>query len=76
MIHHKSFLAVAHPYLRTHIGEDIITASGKTLLGADDKSGVAAIMQAADFFMKNPSLQHGKIKILFTPDEEIGKRNC
>lgn len=65
--------AVAHPYLRTHIGEDIITASGKTLLGADDKSGVAAIMQAADFIMKNPSLQHGDIKILFTPDEEIGR---
>ena len=65
--------AVAHPYLREHIGEDIITASGKTLLGADDKSGVAAIMQAAEFIMKNPSLQHGDIKILFTPDEEIGK---
>jgi tripeptide aminopeptidase len=65
--------AVAHPYLREHIGEDIITASGKTLLGADDKSGVAAIMQAAEFLMKNPSLRHGEIKILFTPDEEIGK---
>jgi tripeptide aminopeptidase len=65
--------AVAHPYLRNHIGEDIITASGKTLLGADDKSGVAAIMQAAEFIMKNPSIKHGVIKILFTPDEEIGK---
>ncbi|MEP6947853.1 MAG: peptidase T [Ginsengibacter sp.] len=65
--------AFAHPYLREHIGEDIITASGKTLLGADDKSGVAAIMQAAEFIVKNPSLQHGDIKILFTPDEEIGK---
>jgi tripeptide aminopeptidase len=65
--------AVAHPYMRTHIGEDIITASGKTLLGADDKSGVAAIMQAAGFIMKNPSLQHGDIKILFTPDEEVGR---
>src|SRR5665213_225936 len=64
---------VAHPYLRAHIGEDIITASGKTLLGADDKSGVAAIMQAADFIMKNPALQHGDIKILFTPDEEVGR---
>lgn len=64
---------IAHPYLRTHIGEDIITASGKTLLGADDKSGVAAIMQAADFIMKNSSLPHGKIKILFTPDEEVGR---
>ena len=65
--------AIAHPYLRNHIGEDIITASGKTLLGADDKSGIAAIMQAAVFIMKNPSIQHGDIKILFTPDEEIGK---
>jgi tripeptide aminopeptidase len=65
--------AVAHPYLRHHIGEDIITASGKTLLGADDKSGLAAIMQAAEFIMKNPSVKHGGIKILFTPDEEIGK---
>ena len=65
--------AIGHPYLRNHIGEDIITASGKTLLGADDKSGIAAIMQAAVFIMKNPSIQHGDIKILFTPDEEIGK---
>ncbi len=65
--------AVAHPYLREHIGEDIITASGKTLLGADDKSGVAAIMQAAEFIIKNPSIVHGEIKLLFTPDEEIGK---
>jgi tripeptide aminopeptidase len=65
--------AVAHPYLNNHIGEDIITASGKTLLGADDKSGVAAIMQAADFITKNKFVEHGDIKILFTPDEEIGK---
>lgn len=65
--------AVTHPYLYNHINEDIITASGKTLLGADDKSGVAAIMQAADFIMKNPSIKHGIIKILFTPDEEVGK---
>ena len=64
---------VTHPYLHNHINEDIITASGKTLLGADDKSGVAAIMQAADFIIKNPSIEHGTIKILFTPDEEIGK---
>jgi tripeptide aminopeptidase len=64
---------VTHPYLHNHINEDIITASGKTLLGADDKSGVAAIMQATDFLIKNPSIKHGTIKILFTPDEEIGK---
>ena len=63
----------SHPYLRNHIDEDIITASGKTLLGADDKSGVAAIMQAATFLIKTPSIKHGEIKIVFTPDEEIGK---
>jgi tripeptide aminopeptidase len=64
---------VVYPYLKTQIGGDLITASGNTLLGADDKGGVAAIMQAADFLMKNPSVKHGKIKILFTPDEEIGE---
>ncbi|MEO9005405.1 MAG: peptidase T, partial [Ginsengibacter sp.] len=62
-----------YPYLRKHIGSDIITASGKTLLGADDKSGVAAIMQATEYLMNNPSIKHGDIKILFTPDEEIGE---
>ncbi len=62
-----------HPYLKEHIGSDIITASGNTLLGADDKSGVAAIMQAAEYLMNNPSVKHGEIKILFTPDEEIGE---
>jgi tripeptide aminopeptidase len=61
------------PYLQQHIGHDIITASGLTLLGADDKSGVAAIMQAALYFMQHPLVKHGEIKILFTPDEEVGK---
>jgi len=61
------------PYLENHIGADIITASGNTLLGADDKSGVAVIMQAAQYFMSNPSVKHGKIRIVFTPDEEVGK---
>ena len=64
---------VVYPYLKKHIGSDIITASGRTLLGADDKSGVAAIMEAAAFLWNNPSLKHGEIKILFTPDEEIGQ---
>ena len=64
---------VVYPYLKNHIGSDIITASGKTLLGADDKSGVAAIVQAAAFFMSHPDIKHGEIKILFTPDEEIGE---
>jgi tripeptide aminopeptidase len=62
-----------YPYLRNHIGGDIITASGNTLLGADDKSGVAVIMEAASWLLKNPSIKHGDIKILFTPDEEVGK---
>lgn len=62
-----------HPYLKKRIGDDIITASGKTLLGADDKAGVAIIMDVAQYLMTHPELPHGKIKILFTPDEEIGR---
>jgi tripeptide aminopeptidase len=62
-----------HPYLKTQIGNDVITASGLTLLGSDDKSGVAEIMDAAYQLMKDPSVKHGKIRILFTPDEEIGR---
>ncbi len=61
------------PYLKNHIGNDIITASGNTLLGADDKSGVAAIMEAASYLINHPEIKHGEIKILFTPDEEVGK---
>lgn len=62
-----------HPYLLKRIGDDIITASGKTLLGADDKAGVAIIMDLAKYFMEHPEVPHGKIRILFTPDEEIGR---
>jgi tripeptide aminopeptidase len=62
-----------HPYLLERIGDDIITASGTTLLGADDKAGVAIIMDAAARWMANPSIPHGRIRILFTPDEEIGR---
>ena len=62
-----------HPYLKQRIGDDIITASGITLLGADDKAGVAIIMDLAAYFMTNPKVPHGKIRILFTPDEEIGR---
>lgn len=62
-----------HPYLKEKIGDDIITASGLTLLGADDKAGVACIMDFANFMMNNPGFEHGKIRILFTPDEEIGR---
>ncbi|MEP7079444.1 MAG: peptidase T [Ginsengibacter sp.] len=64
---------VNHPYLKNHINGDVITASGNTLLGADDKSGVAAIMEAAGYLMSHPEIKHGEIKILFTPDEEIGE---
>ena len=62
-----------HPYLASKIGDDIITASGKTLLGGDDKAGVAIIMDFAQFMMENTQIPHGKIRILFTPDEEIGR---
>lgn len=61
-----------YPYLNNFIGKDIITASGLTLLGADDKSGVAIIMDLANYLVQNPQIKHGTIKILFTPDEEIG----
>ena len=61
------------PYLKEHLNSGIITASGATLLGADDKSGVAVIMEAALFFVQNRAIKHGEIKILFTPDEEVGK---
>lgn len=61
------------PYLKTLIGNDIITASGKTLLGSDDKAGVAEIMDLANFLMANKNIKHGEIKILFTPDEEAGR---
>lgn len=61
-----------HPYLRKKIGEDIITASGTTLLGADDKAGVAIIIDMAHYLLTHPEVKHGAIKILFTPDEEIG----
>jgi tripeptide aminopeptidase len=62
-----------HPALKNQIGNDIITTDGTTLLGADNKAGVAEIMDAADFFINNPNVKHGTIKILFTPDEEIGR---
>jgi tripeptide aminopeptidase len=62
-----------HEDLPSQIGNDIVTASGKTLLGADNKSGVAAIMDAAHTLMTDPTIKHGKIRILFTPDEEIGR---
>jgi len=62
-----------HHELNNQLGNDIITASGDTLLGADDKAGIAEIMDAVSFLKANPQIKHGTIKILFTPDEEIGR---
>jgi tripeptide aminopeptidase len=62
-----------HPELANQIGNDLITTDGTTLLGADNKAGVAEIMDAAEFLIGNPQIKHGTIKILFTPDEEIGR---
>jgi tripeptide aminopeptidase len=62
-----------HPYLATRKGDDLITASGTTLLGADDKAGVAVIMDMVWFLTRRHDVRHGKIRILFTPDEEIGR---
>ena len=62
-----------HPALKDQIGNDIITSDGTTLLGADNKAGVAEIMDAIYQLIQNPSIKHGDIKILFTPDEEIGR---
>jgi tripeptide aminopeptidase len=64
---------VKYPYLKKHTGHDIITASGTTLLGADDKAGVSIIMDLANYLCTHPHIKHGEIKILFTPDEEVGK---
>jgi tripeptide aminopeptidase len=66
-------LVEEHPYLYDRIGDDIVTASGTTLLGADDKAGVAVIMDMVQYLMTHPEVKHGKIRILFTPDEEIGR---
>ncbi|MEO8241741.1 MAG: peptidase T [bacterium] len=62
-----------NPYLATKRGHDIITASGLTLLGADDKAGVAILMTAARHLLANPDLKHPPLRIAFTPDEEIGR---
>ncbi len=71
---HAQVIRVAdYPELNNQIGNDIITTDGTTLLGADNKAGVAEIMDAAQFLVRNPQVKHGVIKILFTPDEEIGR---
>jgi len=65
--------AADHPALADQIGNDIVTSDGTTLLGADNKAGLAEIMDAAQFLIDHPQIKHGTIKILFTPDEEIGR---
>lgn len=65
--------AAEHPDLKAQTGNDIITTDGTTLLGADNKAGLAEIMDAANYLMQHPEIKHGAIRILFTPDEEIGR---
>jgi tripeptide aminopeptidase len=62
-----------YPELKEYIGQTIITSDGRTLLGADDKAGIAAIMNALDILKSKPEMKHGKIVVAFTPDEEIGQ---
>ncbi len=62
-----------YPCLRNYIGKDLITTDGTTLLGADDKAGVAEIMAMAEYLLTHPEIPHGTIKIGFTPDEEVGR---
>ncbi len=62
-----------HPALAQQLGNDIITADGTTLLGADNKAGIAEIMDAMQYLIQHPEIKHGKVRVLFTPDEEIGR---
>ncbi|AJO20900.1 Tripeptide aminopeptidase [Heyndrickxia coagulans] len=62
-----------YPNLKNYIGQTLITTDGTTLLGADDKAGVAEIVTAMDYLLKHPEIKHGKIRVAFTPDEEIGR---
>jgi tripeptide aminopeptidase len=71
--HTQVIRASQYPYLSHHVGHDIITASGNTLLGADDKAGVSIIMSMAAWLMHHPEIMHGDIRIVFTPDEEVGR---
>ncbi len=69
----KVITAAANPELKDMIGFDIITTDGTTLLGADDKAGIAEIMDAINYLVKHPEIKHGDIKVGFTPDEEVGR---
>ncbi len=71
--HSQVITTEEHPYLLEKIGDDIVTASGLTLLGADDKAGIAIIMEVAAQLMQDQTIEHGGVKILFTPDEEVGR---
>ena len=62
------------PFLKNYVGQDLITTDGTTLLGADDKAGIAEIMTMAETLLTHPEIPHGTIKIAFTPDEEVGNR--
>lgn len=64
---------VDFPELQNYVGQDLICTNGKTLLGADDKAGIAEIITAMEYLMEHPEIKHGKIRVAFTPDEEIGK---
>ncbi|KAA6352437.1 Peptidase T [termite gut metagenome] len=64
------------PELLNHVGEDLIVTDGKSLLGADDKAGIAEIISAMEYLKVHPDIEHGKIRIAFTPDEEIGEGAC
>lgn len=61
------------PELLNYLGQDIITSDGTTLLGADDKAGICAIVSACEYLLAHPEIKHGKIRLAFTPDEEIGR---
>jgi len=69
----NSILTKEFPFLKNYIGQTLITADGTTLLGADDKAGVAEILTAVEYLINNPSIPHGDVKIAFTPDEEVGR---
>ncbi len=69
----RKILASENPYLQKCLGETIITADGSTLLGADDKAGIAEIMEALTRIYENPDWKHGPVKIAYTPDEEVGQ---
>lgn len=68
VLKHQDFPAVDN-----YVGQTLITTDGTTLLGADDKAGIAGIMTAMDYLMKHPEIRHGKVRVAFTPDEEIGR---